>query len=126
MEESAKILVVDDDRSLAGFITELLMNFGYDVTTEYDSRQALEHYSQPGEHFDLVITDQTMPGMTGVELATEILKHAPEQAIMLCTGYSDQVDADRAGALGIKSFLNKPMETRVLLAEVKRLLNPED
>jgi two-component system cell cycle sensor histidine kinase/response regulator CckA len=124
MADNAKVLVVDDDRALAGFITELLNNFGYQVTTMYDSRQALEIYLESDGRYDLVITDQTMPGMTGVELATEIFKHNPEQAVILCTGYSDQIDAQRAEKLGIKSFLNKPMETRQLLAEVERLTNP--
>ena len=122
MGEGAKILVVDDDHALAGFLTELLNNFGYQVTTMNDSRQALEHYTRSGDRFDLVISDQTMPGLTGVELATEILKHNPNQAIILCTGYSDQVDAERAHQLGIKSFLNKPVETRLLISEVEHLI----
>jgi DNA-binding NtrC family response regulator len=122
MQENARILVVDDDHSLAGFISELLSNFGYQVTTMYDSRQALEHYLDTADGYDLVITDQTMPGMTGVEMSIEILKHKPKQAIMLCTGYSDQVDAHRAREMGIMSYMEKPMETRKLLAEVSRVL----
>ena len=122
MEASAKILVVDDDQSLAGFISELLRNFGYQVTTLYDSRQALEHFLASNADYDLVITDQTMPGMTGVEMATTILEQYPEQPIMLCTGYSDQIDAQRARELGIKSFMEKPMETRTILSEISRLL----
>lgn len=122
MDESAKILVVDDDHSLAGFISELLRTFGYQVTTMYDSREALSHYMDEDQAYDLIITDQTMPGMTGVEMATEILQHKPQQAIMLCTGYSDQVDAKRAEEIGIASFMEKPMETRKILVEVSRLL----
>jgi two-component system cell cycle sensor histidine kinase/response regulator CckA len=122
MQENAKILVVDDDHSLAGFISELLSNFGYQVTTMYDSRQALEHYLEDNTGYDLIITDQTMPGITGVEMASEILKQHPDQAIMLCTGYSDQIDARRAEEMGIKSFMEKPMETRKILDEITRLL----
>jgi len=123
MEQGAKILVVDDDKSLAGFLSELLSNFGYRVTTMFDSHQALDHYFESDGDYDLVITDQTMPGMTGVEMATSILQRHPDQAIMLCTGYSDQVDAHRAQKMGIKSFMEKPMETRNILAEIKRLLD---
>lgn len=122
MEESAKILVIDDDQSLAGFISELLSNFGYTVTTMYDSKQALDHYLQSDSGYDLVITDQTMPGMTGVELAATILEQHPDQPIMLCTGYSDQIDAQRAQEMGIKSFMEKPMETRAILSEISRIL----
>ncbi|MBD3671620.1 MAG: response regulator [Gammaproteobacteria bacterium] len=122
MSDKRKILVVDDDVPLATLITEILDTMGYEATTFNNSMDALRHYQESGDSFDMVITDQTMPGLTGVELAKAILEQSPNMPIMLCTGFSEQVDAERAKSLGIQGFLQKPMDIRAMTDEVNRLL----
>ena len=115
----AEILIVDDDVHLANFTTELLVSNGYHVDTCHNGKQALQKYQLHPEQYRLIITDQTMPEMTGVEMATAILKQNPQQAIILCTGYSNQVDAEWARTLGIKEFLHKPFKSIELLQLVE-------
>ena len=122
--QAAEILVVDDDVHLANFTTELLVSNGYHVHTCHNGKQALQQYQQHPEQYRLIITDQTMPEMTGVEMASAILKQQPHQAIILCTGYSNQVDAEWAKKLGIKEFLNKPFKSNELLQLVEQYAGP--
>ncbi len=116
------ILVVDDDKSVAGFIGELLDSRGYRVTIMTSSIKALKCFKNNPEVFDLVVMDQTMPDMTGVELARELLRICPELPIILCTGHSEDVDETRAGALGIRGYLTKPLSVGILLGKVRELL----
>jgi YesN/AraC family two-component response regulator len=73
--------------------------------------------------FDLVITDQTMPEMTGVELAKEVLAIRPDMPIIMCTGFSYVVDADKARAAGIKAFAMKPLTKREIARTIRKVLD---
>ena len=116
------ILLVDDEVMLADLGARLLNLLGYEVTARTDSRQALEIFRREPNRFDLVITDQTMPHMTGEQFVTEIRRIRADIRVILCTGFSHLMDADRAQALGIDAFLMKPLELPELAAAVHQAL----
>lgn len=101
---SEQILVVDDEGVIVKMLATILERFGYAVTAMTDSGEALAQIRTHPDRFDLVITDQTMPKMTGAELAQEILYIKPEMPIILCTGYSSVVSEEAALAIGIKRY----------------------
>ncbi|HEC15876.1 MAG TPA: response regulator [Sedimenticola sp.] len=119
---NAHILVVDDEVSVARFMGDLFESRGHRVTLMTDARAALDLFRGDPNAFDLVVTDQTMPKLTGVELTQELLALRPGLAVILCTGYSDQVDEARARELGIRGYLTKPMEANALLGLAQALL----
>ena len=102
---------------------ELLEMQNYNVMHMTDSQAALKLFRKNPDVIDLVITDQTMPGLTGDELAKAMLAIKPQLRIILCTGHSEYVDADVAESIGIDGFLMKPVKADVLLEEVSNLLN---
>jgi len=115
------ILVVDDERSVAGFLRELFETRGYRVTVEIDSVKALEIFKKDPGKFDLVITDQTMPKLTGAELSKQILSTRSSMPIILCTGYSEVIDENQAFEIGINEYLTKPIDPVKLCNAVTRL-----
>ena len=119
---NSHVLVVDDEELVGGFLSELLTDAGCQVTVETDSQLALARFKEDPELFDLVVTDQTMPGLTGTDLAQSLLAIRPELPIILCTGYSDDVGEAKAKSLGIKAFVNKPIKLDGFLALVGSLL----
>lgn len=121
-QASGHILVVDDEQAIVNMIRESLEMSGYQVDTAIHAREALEKFSAAASDYNLVITDQTMPEMTGMNLAREILQRQPELPVILCTGYSDTVDAQVARDAGIAAFLQKPINLSALESEVARLL----
>jgi signal transduction histidine kinase/ActR/RegA family two-component response regulator len=114
------ILVVDDEPAITVFLEELLNGHGYHVSAFTDAQAALAYFESEPDAVDLVITDQTMPNLTGSELATNILSIRADMPIILCTGYSEQIDAARTKELNIRSFFTKPINTGELLAVVKQ------
>lgn len=116
------ILIVDDEKAVAGFLSELLEKRGYKVQVETDSNQALSTYLRNPSSYRLIITDQTMPGMTGMELAQAVLNQDPNVPIILCTGYSDTLNQQQALNLGIKKFMTKPMQLGEIMSSVENLL----
>jgi len=120
---AATVLVVDDEPLVMGLIAEVLEGQGYEVVGYTDSRQALAWARTPGARFELLVTDQTMPGLTGVELARELLAMRPLLPVVLCTGYSESVDARVAAAMGIRHFFSKPIPLERLVAAVDSLLS---
>ena len=118
-----RILLIDDEESLAVSVGDFLEELGYSVTTQTDSQQALALFKSKPEHFDLVITDQTMPGLTGTELTLEILKLKPKLPIILCTGYSLSVSEEKAKQLGIKAFFTKPVDLPILAQKTRSILD---
>jgi PAS domain S-box-containing protein len=115
------ILLIDDEEMLVEFGQLMLERLGYQVTVHTSSLKALATFQSDPHGFDAVITDQTMPGMTGLDLARRMLQIRPELPIILCTGYSKLVDKAEAKAYGIKGFAMKPLtqkEIAVLLREV--------
>ncbi|VAW93211.1 Circadian input kinase A [hydrothermal vent metagenome] len=121
--EGQHILLVDDEKAILGFMRTWLSRAGYDIQVFADSRQALGYFQQHPEQVDLVITDQTMPALTGVELAAEMLALRPDLPVILCSGCSDQVDKEAARAAGIRRFFNKPYDRAPMLATIHELLN---
>ena len=119
----AHILVVDDDNSVAAFIAELFESHGYRVTVAYNGSQALQEFMVMPGKFDLIVTDQTMPIMNGDLLAMELLAVRPDVPIILCTGYSQNINEKKALEIGIKIYLEKPVNPGVLLKSVAALLS---
>jgi PAS domain S-box-containing protein len=120
---SERILFVDDEETLVEMGEDILAELGYEVTSRMNGRQALALLKSNPSQFDLVITDQTMPEMTGVELAKEILAIRADMPIIMCTGFSYVVDADRAKAAGIKAFAMKPLTKREIARTVRHVLD---
>lgn len=116
------ILIVDDEPAVGGFVGELLKSCGCQVTVETDSQLALLKFKENPEAFDLLVTDQTMPGMTGAELAQSLMAIRPELPVILCSGYSDQIDEDKARSLGILGYVTKPIKNSAFLELVRNLL----
>ncbi|MCX5865163.1 MAG: cache domain-containing protein [Deltaproteobacteria bacterium] len=117
-----RILFVDDETNIAEMGKAMLSGLGYRVTARTNSLEALEEFrSQPGD-FDLLITDQTMPKMSGVELVQEVRKLRPELPVILCTGYSAAIGEDSAGGMGVRHFIMKPLTMRLLAETVRKAL----
>jgi signal transduction histidine kinase/CheY-like chemotaxis protein len=118
-----RILLVDDEVSLVDVSRKMLGRLGYVVTGMNSGVEALRAFHQDPDRFDLVITDQTMPGMTGVELSREILKMRPDLPIILFTGYSQQVDRPAAMAMGIRHFILKPFILQEIVKAIRDLFD---
>jgi len=117
-----KILVVDDEKFIVDMVKEMLATLGYETVPRYSSSDALEAFRARPYSFDLVITDMTMPHMTGIDLAKEIFKARADTPIILCTGFSEYLDEDRTKLMGIKELLMKPVSLRDLAVAVSRVL----
>jgi PAS domain S-box-containing protein len=104
-----RVLFVDDESSLIELGERILVYLGYQVTTRTSSIEALELFRAKPDDFDLIVTDYTMPNMTGGELAKHILAIRPEMPIVLCTGFSEVFTEDKARALGIQGYVMKPI-----------------
>ena len=103
------ILLVDDEKSVADVTTSMLERLGYKVTVRISSYDALEAFRNLADRIDLLITDLTMPQMTGLQLYREIKKIRPEVKVIICTGFSEQLDSQKSKAIGIEGFLYKPV-----------------
>lgn len=120
---SETILMVDDEKTLLKSSETLLEEMGYTVTAFSNGLDALEAFKKTPEHFDVVITDMTMPAMTGAELSVEILKINPEQKIILCTGHSELINKERALSMGIKTYFEKPIIIKELAKQIRIVLD---
>ncbi len=120
-----KILFVDDEELLINLGKEMLERLGYHVTIKMNSVEALQTFQNQPDDFDLLITDQTMPGITGLDLARRILQIRPDIPVILCTGYSALVDEDVAKAQGIKGFAHKPFTINSLGKLIRQVLDEE-
>ncbi len=118
-----RILLVDDEKFLLEMEWELLKKLGYKVSAKLDPRDALTLFQANPEQFDLVITDMTMPGMTGEKFAAELLKTRADIPIILCTGFSEKMTKERAAALGIKKYLEKPINVSRMAKAVRDVLD---
>jgi len=116
------ILVVDDEVPLGQLLGEVLDANAYRATVHANPRAALAAFQADPDSFDAVITDQTMPGMTGVELVHELLALRPNLPVFMVSGYSDKVDAETAEKHGIRRFFYKPVASAALLAALREAL----
>jgi CheY-like chemotaxis protein len=115
--------VLDDEEQLATLVKIILERLGYDVEASTDPVKALELIVADPHRFDLVITDMTMPHITGDHLAMALLKIRPEMPIILCTGYNERIDEEKAKAVGIRAYLEKPLDRKRLAATVRQALD---
>ncbi len=116
------ILFIDDERSLVEFGQGMLTFLGYEVVAQTSSVEALELFRSQPDRFDLVITDQTMPHLTGDRLAAELLRIRPDIPIILCTGYSEKISRESAEAIGIRKFIFKPVRIREIAGAIREAL----
>ena len=119
---SGHILFVDDEATLAYISQQGLVELGYDVEIRTNATEALQTFRENPDRFDVVITDQTMPFMTGEELAKELFLIRPNLPVILCTGFSPKIPPEKAKALGIRAYLMKPMGLRDLAQTLQRIL----
>jgi signal transduction histidine kinase/CheY-like chemotaxis protein len=112
------VLVVDDEIYIANYISDLLTKYGAKVTSKTNSEDAFSFYEDNYSEIDLVITDQTMPNLTGHEMAINMLKISPDASIILCTGYSEDVNEKIALNNHIKAFFKKPIKSQELLSSI--------
>jgi PAS domain S-box-containing protein len=117
-----RILYVDDEAMQVRAMSKLLEHLGYRAVGLTDPGQALEAFRRHPQAFDVVITDQTMPSISGRELAREILKIRPDLPVIICTGYSETLGEKEALAMGIKGFMMKPFSVREIAEEIRRVL----
>ncbi len=119
------ILFVDDEVQLVRMAQQALKRLGYEVTVRTSSVEALEAFRVQPDRFDVVITDQVMPNMTGVELAKELMQLRPDIPVILCTGFSETITADKAEAVGIREFIMKPIIAGDMGRSIRRVLDQE-
>ncbi|MCD4715281.1 MAG: response regulator, partial [Desulfobacterales bacterium] len=117
-----RILFVDDEEALVDIGRQMLEHLGYELITRTSSIEALELFKAEPDAFDLVITDMTMPNMTGDKLARAMIKIRPNIPIILCTGFSERVTAKSAGEIGIKKLAMKPLVMRDLAEAIREVL----
>jgi PAS domain S-box-containing protein len=117
------VLFVDDEHNLVEIGRKMLGRLGYRVITAVSSPEALNRFKDNSEEIDLVITDMTMPEMTGDRLAREIMAVRPDVPIIICTGYSDAISETSAMALGLKGFVMKPLVMEKLATTVRSVLD---
>jgi len=125
MKGTERIMLVDDEASVRNVEKELLTSIGYHVEGFANPIEALEHFSSHPETYDLIITDMTMPKMTGDKLAQELMAVRSDIPVILCTGFSDLIGEESAKALGIKEFITKPIIIRSFSQKIRKILDGE-
>jgi len=118
-----KIIFVDDEEDLVEVVVGMLTSLGYDVTGFNNVADALEVFKASSDKYDLVITDKTMPKMTGFEFAAELFKIRPDISVILCTGFSESVDSEKVKQAGIKGVIMKPMLIRDLAEKIREVFD---
>ena len=118
-----RILFIDDETDIVEMRAKSLEGLGYSVAAYTDPLKALEAFKASVDKFDLVMTDMTMPKMTGDVLAREIQKERPDIAIVLCTGFSNLITSEKAEQLGIKGFITKPSSLSEIALTIRRILD---
>jgi two-component system, cell cycle sensor histidine kinase and response regulator CckA len=118
-----RILLVDDEPMLVSMYEKLLEKLGYRVTAFIGSPETLEAFRSQPDDFDLLITDTTMPVMTGAKLASEILNIKPDMPVIICTGFSETMNQEMAKAIGIREYVRKPVSVVEFAATVRKVLD---
>lgn len=117
-----RILFVDDEQALVNMGKQLLESLGYEVTIRSSSIEALELFKVQPDKFDLVITDLTMPNMTGDELAQKLMAIRPDIPVILCTGFSTKMTAEKTKKMGIRAFVLKPVIKQDIAETIRKVL----
>jgi CheY-like chemotaxis protein len=118
-----EVYPADDEEVLVEMGEEVLADLGYQVHCANSAKEALALFRLDPSRFDLVLTDQTMPGMTGIELTAELLAIRPDLPVILCTGFSHTVTEESARAAGIKGFAMKPLTKREIAKVLRKVLD---
>ncbi|WDP92164.1 MAG: PAS domain S-box protein [Desulfobacter sp.] len=118
-----RILLVDDEPSIAALEAQVLERLGYRVAAETDSRAALAAFEKDPQGYDLLITDMTMPGLTGGRLARSVMEIRTGMPVIICTGFSEKLSRDAAEKMGVKAYLMKPVIGSELAQAVRRVLD---
>jgi two-component system cell cycle sensor histidine kinase/response regulator CckA len=117
-----KVLFVDDEEVLARWGEQILTHLGYAVVTKTNPHEAVELFHKQPDHFDVVVTDQTMPTMSGEGFARELLSIREDIPIVLCTGFSHTMSAEKANQIGLKGFLMKPVNGEALAKTLQKVM----
>jgi CheY-like chemotaxis protein len=117
------ILLIDDEEQIIDIEQQILERLGYKVTSKTDSQEALEEFAAQPEKFDLVITDMTMPKMTGDQLARKLMDIKPDISVILCTGFNETITEQKALAMGIDKFVMKPIVKDELAKTIRNVLD---
>ena len=120
---SERILFVDDEESMVDLNRQRLERLGYNVKSTIKPVEALEWFKADPDQFDVIITDMTMPRMTGDRLAAEVLKIRPHMPVIICTGYSERMSAKKAEVLGVSKYIEKPIGARNLASAIREVLD---
>ena len=123
METKPRIMVIDDEKTIAQMMSSMLTSIGYSVSVYTSSEDAFETFAADPAQFDLIITDQTMPGLTGSDVARKVLEIRPEMPIVLCTGYSAMVKKETIEEIGVKEFIMKPFGAEKLFRVIRKALD---
>lgn len=123
LKGNERILVVDDDPKVLTFDKKMLERLGYKVTTINNSQNALETFRKSPYQFDVVITDMTMPKLTGDLLAQRLMEVRPDIPVILCTGFSEKMSEEKAKKVGLKGFIMKPIIRREIAKAIRRALD---
>ena len=119
------VLVVDDEPQLVAIEQQMLTRLGYRVTTSEDSIKALEIFRAQPEAFAVVITDMSMPKMSGVELTRAILAIRPDIPVIVCTGYSAGLTRENALSFGVHDILMKPISMQALATCIRQAIDTD-
>ena len=119
-------MFIDDEPELVALGRDMLEHLGYQVVTKNNGMDALKEFREKPNHFDVVVTDMTMPKMTGERLSQEIISIRSDIPIILCTGFSEQITEQKAKAIGIKAFLMKPLTLNRLAKTVRVVMDSQD
>src|SRR3989339_532783 len=120
--DRSKILLVDDEEGIRRNMKAMLEDSGHQVVTAADGVEALQIFSAGPASFTLIISDMSMPAMTGLQLIKECRKHRPDILAIISSGYSTEVNEDNAHKLGINGYITKPASLKAIVATVKSVL----
>lgn len=118
-----RIMVVDDEEEICTFLESALQKYGYDVFTYQNGVQALQDFKKEPDRYDLVMSDITMPYMTGKDLASKLIEVKPDVAIILFSGHTDLINKEDALAMGVKDFYQKPLALHQVIKKVREVLD---
>jgi two-component system cell cycle sensor histidine kinase/response regulator CckA len=121
-----RVLFVDDEQELVSLAEDILTRLGYKVVGKTDSVDALDLFSKRPELFDIVITDQTMPDLTGKELAQKLIHIRPDIPIILCTGFLNQITSESMKSPGIRESILKPVDILTIAEAIRRVLDQKE
>jgi CheY-like chemotaxis protein len=119
------ILLIDDEKQIIDIEQQILERLGYKVTSKTDSEEALAEFAARPDIFDLVITDMTMPKITGDHLARKLMEIKPEIPVILCTGFNEAISEEKALSMGIDKFVMKPVVKDELANTIRSVLDAQ-